>query len=249
MARKLKVAEYAIQSDQITAPLRFAVLADLHTTSYPGEELTGAVAAAKPDALLFPGDLMNRPGDSAETWELLERLSARYPCFYTSGNHEWICRRVEDIKARLRQTGFRVLEGESVPFTGASGGRVTLCGIDDPQCGSVRWNSQLAACAKARGFRLLITHRPERFHRYVAAGFEAVVCGHAHGGQVIIPGLINGLYAPQQGIFPRYAGGLYREGDTAMVVSRGIARNLLPRPFNPPELVVVQLTPRDGRRA
>ena len=79
---------------------------------------------------------------------------------------------------------------------------------------------------------------------YAAAGFDLVVSGHAHGGQVRIPGLINGLCAPNQGWFPDYAGGEYCAGETTMIVSRGLstqAQMHVPRLFNRPELVIITL--------
>lgn len=77
---------------------------------------------------------------------------------------------------------------------------------------------------------------------YAESGFELVLCGHAHGGQVRVPYLVNGLYAPNQGLFPKYAGGCYQlANDVSMIVSRGLCRNELPRVFNPPELVIVEL--------
>ena len=71
-----------------------------------------------------------------------------------------------------------------------------------------------------------------------------MLCGHAHGGQWRLPGLINGIYAPNQGFLPKYAGGQYQENDTTMIVSRGLAREStrIPRIFNRPELVIIDLT-------
>lgn len=112
-----------------------------------------------------------------------------------------------------------------------------------PQAGQ----KQLEACGKAaaeneRAYRILLCHRPERTDAYAESGFELVLCGHAHGGQVRVPYLVNGLYAPNQGLFPKYAGGCYQlENDVSMIVSRGLCRNELPRIFNPPELVIVEL--------
>ena len=70
-----------------------------------------------------------------------------------------------------------------------------------------------------------------------------VLAGHAHGGQWRIPGIVNGIYAPHEGFFPKYAGGEYALGDTVMIVSRGLAREStrMPRMFNPPELVVIDI--------
>ena len=72
-----------------------------------------------------------------------------------------------------------------------------------------------------------------------------VLAGHAHGGQWRLPGLLNGLFAPDQGLFPTYAGGRYALGDTTLLVSRGLAREStrLPRFYNRPELVMVELRP------
>ena len=67
--------------------------------------------------------------------------------------------------------------------------------------------------------------------------------GPAHGGQVRLPG-IGGLFAPGQGLFPRYNGGLYRRGQAQMVVSRGLGNSLFPlRVGNRPEVVVATLHP------
>jgi len=61
-------------------------------------------------------------------------------------------------------------------------------------------------------------------------------------GQVRIPLIANGLYAPNQGRFPKYAGGMYNENGQVMIVSRGLSYNaLVPRVFNPPEVVVVDI--------
>lgn len=95
-----------------------------------------------------------------------------------------------------------------------------------------------------RAFTVLLAHRPERIDKYAATGdFDLVVSGHAHGGQVRIPGLINGLFAPNQGFFPKYAGGQYEVDGTTLVVSRGLAREStrIPRVFNRPELVLVEI--------
>ena len=59
-------------------------------------------------------------------------------------------------------------------------------------------------------------------------------------------GLVNGLYAPHQGLLPRYAGGQYQVDGADLIVSRGLSREStrIPRLFNRPELVVIQITPK-----
>jgi hypothetical protein len=82
--------------------------------------------------------------------------------------------------------------------------------------------------------------------RYVDLGFDLVLAGHAHGGQIRLP-IVGALYAPEQGWFPLYTSGIYARGTTQMVVSRGLGRSVFPfRLLNPPELVIVQLERRPG---
>ena len=84
--------------------------------------------------------------------------------------------------------------------------------------------------------------RPERIQLYKKMDFDLVLSGHAHGGQVRIPFLLNGLCAPNQGWFPEYAGGLYEHDSLIHIVSRGLSYNpRLPRIFNPPEIVIIDL--------
>jgi predicted MPP superfamily phosphohydrolase len=92
-------------------------------------------------------------------------------------------------------------------------------------------------------YTILLAHRPEEIERYSAYHFDLVLSGHAHGGQWRLPGIVNGLLAPDQGWFPRYAGGEYLVNGTTLIVSRGLAREStrIPRIFNRPELVVVDL--------
>lgn len=95
-------------------------------------------------------------------------------------------------------------------------------------------------------FTVLLAHRPELLAKYAQFPLDLVVSGHAHGGQVRIPGVLNGLYAPNQGWFPKLAGGAYAQGGTTLIVSRGLAvRTRLPRIFNRPEVVLVRCVPAE----
>lgn len=89
--------------------------------------------------------------------------------------------------------------------------------------------------------RILLAHRPELFGTYADCGADLVLAGHAHGGQWRLP-LLGGLYAPSQGVVPKYAAGMHTKGGCTMVVSRGLGNSGFPlRLNNHPELVVVTL--------
>ena len=102
---------------------------------------------------------------------------------------------------------------------------------------------KIAETTSTEIFTVLLSHRPELFEIYQKYEFDLVLSGHAHGGQWRIPGLLNGLFAPNQGLFPKYAGGRYDYDGGTMIVSRGLAREStrIPRIFNRPELVIVDV--------
>ena len=90
-------------------------------------------------------------------------------------------------------------------------------------------------------FTILLSHRPELFDAYVECKADLVFSGHAHGGQFRLP-FIGGIVAPNQGLFPEYDAGQFKEGSTNMIVSRGIGNSILPfRVNNRPEIVLVEL--------
>lgn len=88
---------------------------------------------------------------------------------------------------------------------------------------------------------ILLSHRPEAFEVYAGENIDLVLSGHAHGGQFRLP-FIGGMVAPNQGLFPKYDAGVYTQGNTTMVVSRGIGNSIIPIRFNNrPEIVSVEL--------
>lgn len=252
---RLAVRTYTIESEQVSTPVRLAVLTDLHACAY-GEgqkNLLDAVAVQCPDLVLLGGDIVDDEPRMPEERALatVEALAEVWPVYYVTGNHEFWTERVGEVKELLRAQGAVVLEGESHTVT-AAGQSLRIGGVDDPEVGEDVWREQLEAVTAAQDgetFSILLTHRPERVEDYTGRGFDLVLAGHAHGGQWRLPGLINGLMAPNQGLFPRYAGGRYElDGDTTLIVSRGLAREStrIPRIFNRPELVVVDIVPEAG---
>lgn len=250
--QRLAVRHYKIEAEEITASVRLAVLTDLHECDYGpgGEDLLAAVAAEDPDAVLLVGDMFADGGSYAYGLMVVEALAQRYPTYYVTGNHECWTNEVDRIVALVRETGVTVLD-QSCEVLTLNGQRISLCGVPDPcamtYSGAPDVQTQLTcamAPAEQGSFTILMAHRPELIDVYAEAGFDLVVSGHAHGGQVRIPLLVNGLYAPNQGWFPEYAGGEYQVGGTTLIVSRGLSTQrqmYIPRIFNRPELVIVTI--------
>ena len=242
---------YEVRSEKVREPVRLVLLTDLHSCAYGAgqRKLLDAVEAQHPDLVLLGGDIVDDDPslDEENAWTVVRALAERYPTFYVTGNHEFWGGRPEELKRRMEAYGATVLEGacETVIFQGQPLG---ICGVDDPAVGEESWEVQLdraAAEADPDYFNILLTHRPERVDRYEGRGFDLILAGHTHGGQWRIPGLLNGLLAPNQGFFPQYAGGRYQIGESALIISRGLAREStrIPRLFDPPEVVVVDVLP------
>lgn len=249
--QRLIVRHYEIEAEEITSPVRLAVVADFHGCDYGAgaQQLVEAIVREEPDAVLLVGDIFDdeMPWDASEA--LVRSLAQRWPCFYVTGNHEYWSDRISEICRLVEEAGVTVLNMQSRVLE-IRGQRMAICGVPDPYAMTYAdapdTDVQLAATlaqVEPGLFTLLMAHRPELIDQYAAAGFDLVVSGHAHGGQVRFPGFLNGLYAPNQGWFPEYAGGEYRAGETTLIVSRGLAREStrLPRIFNRPELVIVEL--------
>ena len=247
----LTVQTYTVESGKVEAPVRLALLTDLHSCDY-GEgqrELLDAVEEQDPDLVLLGGDIVDDGPEMPEERALatVEALAERWPTYYVTGNHEYRTGRAEEIKELLAGRGAVVLEGTCALVT-VGEQTLQICGVDDPAVGAAVWQSQLedvTVALEGDVCSILISHRPERVADYTGRSFDLVLSGHAHGGQWRIPLLGVGLIAPNQGLFPRYAGGTYDLEGTTLVVSRGLAREStrIPRLYNPPEVVVVDLVP------
>ena len=247
---RLVVSRHVLRSSKINNPLRMLLVADLHSCRY-GEgqtELVQAIDKLNPDILMLCGDIADDDLPIGNTEKLLAAVADRYPCFYVSGNHEYWSGEIESIKRLVRRYGVKILEGEYTPLA-IREEKIIICGVDDPESGNFMSQLERAAKGTAIGpYTVLLSHRPERFAQYVPFSFDLVLSGHAHGGLWRIPGLLDGLAAPNQGFFPRYTNGSYREQSTTMIVSRGLAREStrLPRFFNPTELVIIDLQPDEN---
>ena len=241
---------YPIESPEVEHPIRLALVTDLHSCDY-GEnqqELLDAIAAQHPDAVLLGGDIIDDdiPREKGELF--VSEAAKAYPTYYVSGNHEYRTDDIQGIKDFIRSAGVTVLEGDcaALPLEGQT---IQICGVDDPEgVGQETMDLQLAQAAAQADpalFTILLSHRPELIDQYRSYGvYNLILSGHAHGGQWRIPGLLNGLLAPNQGFFPQYAGGRYDFPDCTFLVSRGLARETtrIPRLFNAPELVILDIT-------
>lgn len=175
--------------------LRILHLSDIHlggTISIDDLQrgLDAAFAAGRPDLVVVTGDIADDRALLKPAMERVARAAARYGAFASLGNHEYL----HDIRVTRP-----ALEASPVPLLVSNGrtvdigrARLFIGGADDPMhmhgdiAGMLRPSIEKAAAHAPRNadFRLLLCHRPEGLGPAAAAGFDLVLSGHTHGGQL-----------------------------------------------------------------
>ncbi len=252
----LKITTYEAQCPGLPEDFcgfKVAIVSDLHGSLFGKDQadLLDAVHSFEPDMVAIPGDLLDeREGTLAPALSLLKGLRS-LPVYYVCGNHEVGSGNLPAIERQLEAAGVRVLRNEGVKVVRGDS-EIAVLGLDDPLSfaegpGRQRELSQTALSQivgnfEESTFKILLSHRPELMDVYAFCNVNLVLCGHAHGGLVQIPG-IGGLYSPGQGLFPRFTSGVHSQDNTRMVVSRGLGNSgpFQLRVFNRPEIVLVTL--------
>ena len=237
----LILTQYTAKSEKIPSAFHgftIAQVSDLHNTRFGADnhKLLKMLEEAHPDLIAITGDLLDsRRTDPEAAIAFVREAVTIAPVYYAPGNHE---SRVLDAYAQIKDAfsdlGVIILENENI-FLEKDGQTITLIGLTDPDFG-IPW-----PVFSAGTYQVVLSHRPEILDEYARREFDLVLTGHAHGGQFRLP-WIGGLYAPHQGFLPEYDSGIHQQGDTVMIVSRGLGNSLFPLRFNNrPELITVTL--------
>ena len=254
----ITVPKYALTSPKIQSDeIRIVLLTDLHSVIYGKNQqvLIEHVKKQEPDLIFLVGDIADDRLPIRGTRLLLEGIQDLAPIYYITGNHEYWSNDIQTIRDEIEAYGVRILADEYVHVT-IRGTDLILAGVEDPskQLHEVaNYNQSMAMqnafsdLESAEGYKILLAHRPEKIEEYLLYPFDLVVSGHTHGGQIRIPYLLNGLYAPHQGLFPQYGGGRYEHDEATHIISRGLAKDIKPRMFNPPEVVVITLVAENAQ--
>ncbi|MBR5124197.1 MAG: metallophosphoesterase [Clostridia bacterium] len=245
---------YTLTSKRPGISFKACVVADLHDRSYG--HILPILKAERPDFILLPGDITEQFSDGVSSprpgLELLAECAAIAPSFYALGNHEIggchhnirEAKRAErkpdpfvvtlEIKGRIESTGVVLLYQSYTVWNGLVIGGLGSGLLNPGWIPDLDW---LEDYVKTPGYKLLMSHHPEYYDRYLRPyDIDLTVSGHAHGGQWRVFG--RGVYAPDQKLFPKYTSGVH-EG--RLVISRGVANSVpvIPRFFNPCEVVTV----------
>jgi len=253
--------EWTVDLPRLDGPVRIAVLSDLHDMDLGGDNrrLVDLTASEKPDLILLDGDMLNSYSESSgRVCSLVRQLADIAPVYYAWGNHElaYMERRTSPLEAELTAAGAVVLN-RSFADLNVHGQRLRLGGLyeyafapdDFNTCNPDRMDPAVYAFLSefqdTDQCRILLSHRPDSFVFGAASatwGVELVISGHDHGGQVVLP-FLGGVFGGDQGLFPAYIHGLYEKDGIRLAITSGLGthREILPRMWNPPEIMVLNL--------
>lgn len=252
----MKNVYYNVKAEGFKQNVRIVFISDLHNCFYgntDNSKLIKAVKEAEPDMVVFGGDVIDMWGGTEHALDLMSALSKEYPCFYSPGNHEEMRSDIDEFYAEASKI-CPLLMGKDYADITVKGQDIRLFGaLNATACYS--YSTQLEECFEAmddKHYNILVAHQPEDIDYYLgkdsdkAKDFDLILSGHAHGGQWRIPKILDqGLYAPEQGIFPKYTTGIYQYDGTTHIISRGLARPMrmifIPRIFNRPELSIIDI--------
>ena len=262
-SNRFVVVQHTFCDPRIRKRFRAVILADLHNKQFGkgNERLLTAIEELKPDGILIAGDMIIAdPGKkNKQAIELMEKLAERYPIYYGNGNHEHRLKLYpeeygdmgEVYEKALKKAGIDRLVNSHVEIEGTG---ITVYGSEIDREYYRRYKTEhmepdylamLLGKPKEEKYNILLAHNPDYFPQYAQWGADVVFSGHVHGGMVRIPGW-RGVVSPAVRLFPKYDGGVFKEGKTTMILSRGLGMHTIPiRLFNPGELIVVDFLPEE----
>ncbi len=254
---RLETTHYIIESPKIPEEFdgfRIVQISDFHASSVPG--IIDEVRDEDPDIIVSTGDLVHDRGPYEPGIRLIQRLMAIAPVYTVTGNHDLRRADYKRFQRDLDKTGAMTLHDQTVILKN-DGAEIALSGIEDPFSEDGKTieqnvNASISKLSDTDLYHIVLFHRANHMDLLKKRGFDLVLSGHMHGGQVRLPNG-RGICAPKSSwgsgapmLFPKYFAGHYKYRKTDMIVNRGIGNPMIiPRIFNRPELTVVILKHKD----
>lgn len=234
---KIDISQYNF-SVNISNAIKIAFISDLH--EYKTDLFVEIVKQINPEIILFGGDIVHNQKYYENGIKLFNKATPLCPTLCCLGNHEQLFK--EEILALMAKSGVTPLDNAAIQYND-----INIGGLSSPQqeynhtiknsIPNIDW---LREYEKIDGYRILLCHQPEYCDKYIReSNIDLILSGHAHGGQWRVGN--KGLYAPGQGLFPKYSAGMY---ENKLVVTRGIGNSyIVPRINNNPEIVAITIVP------
>lgn len=250
---------YTYDVDQVDEAerVKLAQLTDVHSlqSEQRRSEILKIIEREKPTHIMLTGDIvtLRSTGDDniKSIYPFLEALTKQAPVYFVSGNHEYDDNLYGVKVDRLSEIGIKVLNDQYVDLNQ----HIRLIGVED--VGRVATQKQSEADYQAMKqhivdvgkkfvdqskYNVLLYHRPHYMEGFQEGGFNLVLTGHVHGGQWQDPTHSIAAIAPDQGIFPKYFRGEYKEKNVRVISNRGLDfTTTLPRFYNAREIVFAEI--------
>ncbi|MDE7063225.1 MAG: metallophosphoesterase family protein [Lachnospiraceae bacterium] len=254
---QVREQEYTVVTDKNIRPEGYTVvfLSDLHFgTTMDAEDLKGycsRMEEAEPDLVILGGDIVDEASSLDEVRQafgILGQMDSTYGVYYVYGNHDkgrysQSCDfTMEELAQEIEAAGVSILEDDTL----AVNKEVYISGrwdrSDASGIGYTRLSSRELAVAIPQGcFAIMADHQPRDMEENAAAGYDLMLSGHTHGGQMWPVGLITVLFDSDTLNY-----GQKSFGDMELIVSSGIAGWGYPlRTGKHSEYVVVHIEPQD----
>lgn len=263
-SNRFVIKRYTVEDKRIQKACRAVLVTDLHNKRYGknNEALLSAIKNQQPDFILIAGDVLTaKPGALLEpALQFLRALAGEYPIYYANGNHEHRLKlypetygdMAERYGAALKEMGIEPLVNSHIDLPEYG---IAVYGSEIDKFFYKRFKvrkmaegylPQILGQAPGERFTVLLAHNPDYFPQYAAWGADLTMSGHIHGGVARVPVWGKGVVSPAWRLFPKYDGGIFKEGKAVMLLSRGLGIHTIPvRVFNPAELWVVDFRPAD----
>lgn len=246
----LEISRYEVASQKLPESFdgfKIVQLSDLHGAEFgeDGMELVDKVGSLEPDIIALTGDFVTDEGDLAAVKKLVGRLTELCPVYFVSGNHEFGSGLAIKVRNILERAGVKYLSNEYLTISRGED-EILLGGVEDPLAYADMLSpdelAQKMNDAAPDAFKILLGHRNYWMTEYPELPVDLIFCGHAHGGLIRIPG-VGGLIGTDRRLFPDFDAGEYNNGRYTLIVSRGLGNSVpIPRVFNRPEIVCVELS-------
>ena len=240
---------YQVKSNKVVDNIRIVALADLHLKGFgkDNEKLVAEVKNLSPDIVAIVGDmnLESQPDNYSSVISLCKQLNEIAPVYYCLGNHEIdaMLFKNSNIYKDIKAEGIKIFNNETETVN-IGGTAIDIIGLTQNPTEFDEYGKDFfeKAMSADDNFKLLLTHYPEYFlGKLNDYDIDLAITGHAHGGQVRLP-FIGGLYAADQGLFPKLCDGYHEDGNSKFIVSRGLGKSgIVPRINNKPEIVIAYM--------
>ena len=254
--KDIVTTRYVHKSDRVPYAFdgyRIVQVSDFHNARFGrrSRKLLEKIKEADGDVIFVTGDIIDRRTPYLKrSIRFIDQLTEILPTYYVTGNHEAHYKHFEKLERAIGQSDMKnISRTDDGLYIGNE--YIHLLGLEDlwfygdeedPMIMD-RFEMSLRERLQDKDDRLtlLMSHRPDQIDLYSRFPIDLVFTGHAHGGQIRLP-FVKGLYAPHQGILPKYTEGVHTKNGTSVVISRGLGNSRFPfRVFNHPEIVIVDL--------